>query len=115
MESDERLPKEEIIKRSGEFSRIIKNGKRWRGRYLRIFFEEADNRQVGFAVSKHHGNAVKRNHIKRLLREIYRKRRYKIGSYRIIIMVDQDALHLKITNLEQDFDRFLNEKIDEYY
>ena len=115
MESDERLPKEEIIKRSSEFSRIIKNGKRWRGRYLRIFFEEADNRQVGFAVSKRNRNAVKRNHIKRLLREIYRKRRYKIGRYRIIVMADQDAVHIEISNLEQDFNRFLNEKIEENY
>ena len=111
MESDERLPKEEIIKRSNEFSRIIKNGKRWKGKYLRIFFEEAGTRQVGFAVSKRHGNAVKRNRIKRLLREIYRKRRHKIGKYKIIIMTEQGAMHLKISNLEQDFDCFLNEKI----
>ena len=113
MESDERLPKEEIIKRSGEFSRIIKNGKRWKGKYLRIFFEEAGRRQVGFAVSKRQGNAVKRNRIKRLLREIYRKRRYKIREYKIIIMTEQDAIHLKISDLEQDLDLFLNEKIEE--
>ena len=111
MESDERLPKEEIVKRSGEFSRIIKNGKRWKGKHIRVFFEEADIRQVGFAVSKRHGNAVKRNRIKRLLREVYRKRRYKIGKYKIIIMTEQDAIHLKISNLEQDLDRFLNDEI----
>jgi ribonuclease P protein component len=111
LEFDEKLPKEEIIRRSSEFSRIIKNGKRWKGKYLRIFFEEADNRRVGFAVSKHHGNAVKRNRIKRLLREIYRKRRYKIGKYRIIFMVEKDVVNLEISKLEKDLDFFINEKI----
>jgi ribonuclease P protein component len=107
------LPKNEIIKNSREFSRIIENGKNWRGKWLRIYFEEGDKRQVGFAVSKRQGNAVQRNRIKRLLREVYRKKRSWIGNCKMILMTKQSSTPVGISDLEQDFNRFLNEKIRE--
>jgi ribonuclease P protein component len=109
LKQDERLPKNEIIKRSNDFSRIITDGERWTGKYLRIYFEKSTKRQVGFAVSKRYGNAVKRNRVKRLFREIYRKRRNRIGNYQMVMMGEKGIVRAGFSEIEKEFDRFLNE------
>lgn len=57
-----------------EFDRVYKGQKRWHSSHFILFFREnAQQRRVGFSVSKKLGNAVCRNRIKRRLRAIYRE------------------------------------------
>lgn len=57
-----------------DFNRVYRSQKRWHNAYFVLFFREnAQQKRIGFSVSKKVGNAVCRNRIKRRLRAIYRE------------------------------------------
>jgi ribonuclease P protein component len=60
------------LKREKDFNLVFKNGKRLYSDSLTLLYYPADQIKVGFVVSKKHGISVKRNKIKRLLRESFR-------------------------------------------
>lgn len=76
---------------------------------MKIFFEGAERRQIGIAVPRRLGIAVLRNRTKRLMREVYRKHRWKIGDYRIVILTKTGARRVGFHELERDFEQFLCE------
>ena len=83
------LPKKEIIKSKKDFEKIIRTGKKFASGHIKAFFQLGDKRRVGFAVSNKIKGAVRRNKIKRWLREIYRREKYTLNdSTEIIILVD---------------------------
>ncbi len=102
------LPKEEVIKKRDTFKEVIQNGKRYKYRYLRFFVMESDARQVGFTVPRCFGKAVRRNHIKRLLREIYRKHRQEIGHYRNVVLANEEADSAGFHEFEKEFQQFIS-------
>lgn len=63
------------LKKNYEFNRVYKRGKRLGARSLSLHWlpraGQQENR-VGYAVARSHGGGVRRNHLKRLLREAYR-------------------------------------------
>ena len=85
--------------------KIIQKGKRQKYKYLQFFIMESDSRQVGFTVPKRLGNAVRRNRIKRLMREIYRKHRQEIGRYQIVILANKEADGAGFIELENEFQK----------
>jgi len=72
------LSKHERIKRKNEFSRVYNSGKiiYSNSRKLKAIFylgkSESESVKVAFGISKKAGNAVWRNRLRRLLREVYR-------------------------------------------
>jgi len=73
--------------------------------------------RLGITVSKKIGNAVKRNRIKRVIRELFRlnKNRFPVG-YDIVIVARRDASHLSYYTVLDEFLRvefdIYNKKID---
>ena len=70
-----RLKKEERITRRTEFLKIFKHGIRYNTEnFLIIIFSDNNKpiRRLGITVSKKVGGAVKRNRVKRLLKEFFR-------------------------------------------
>ena len=61
------------LKKQKDFNLIIKKGKRLYSNSLTMTFFKGEGLKVGICVSKKHGSAVKRNRIKRLVREAVRK------------------------------------------
>jgi ribonuclease P protein component len=113
--NDQRLPKQEIIRKREVFKEVFQNGKRLHGKYLRFYFMEAKNRQIGFLVPKKVGIAVKRNKIKRLMREVYRIHRSEIKSQKIIILAEKGVEKLGFKNIEKEFLIFLKKaRISKY-
>ena len=60
------------LKREKDFQAVISKGKRIYSESLTLIYLKSEELKVGFAVGKKHGGSVKRNRIKRLLRESFR-------------------------------------------
>lgn len=89
------------IKSKIEFEDLIKNGEKIGNSYFVIYYKERKKRfsRFGISLSKHFGNAVKRNKYKRILREIIRnnqKKFKKTQDYIIIMKKTCDSLDYKV-------------------
>ena len=60
------------LKKEKDFNLVFNKGKRLYSNNLTVLYFASDCIKAGYAVSKKHGGSVKRNKIKRLLRESFR-------------------------------------------
>ncbi len=60
------------LKKEKDFNLVFNKGKRLYSSCLTVVYFPSSSLKAGFAVSKKHGGSVKRNRIKRLLRESFR-------------------------------------------
>lgn len=88
------LPPQRRVLRSGDFTRIERQGTRTAGALLVLLARmRRDGRpgRVGFTVSKKVGNAVVRNRVRRRLREIVRRHKEWLDARDLIVIVKPEA------------------------
>ncbi len=81
------------LKKSSEFQRLFKSGKWYGDGVLSIYIEKnsKDSNRVGVAVGRKIAKSVKRNRIKRLIKESYRIHEKEINQgYNIIVVCKKD-------------------------
>lgn len=104
------LPRSARLRRPRDFRRIYARGRRVRGRQLIVVAwrrREAGHR-VGLSVSKEHGRAVRRNKIKRILREAFRLTRPRLpGQYDLILIPQKGAGKLCLADLQVELEHLL--------
>lgn len=102
------MKKRNILKKSYEFDRIIKNVKPYKYKYLSFYVERTneDNYYFGFSVGKKLGKAVIRNKIRRQLKAIISKNSYQNG-FNCIIMVNRGVLTKDFKEIEEDVNQSL--------
>ena len=77
------------LKKNSEFHRILNKGKYISGKYLDVYLlnTNQDKNYIGLAIGVKIANAVKRNHLKRLIRESYRSIEEKLDTgYQIVFL-----------------------------
>lgn len=82
------------IRKGWEYRFIYRNGRRKSNRYFVLYYIITDlgYSRFGISASKKLGNAVKRNRVKRLLREVLRLRDDIIGMSMDIVIVARDGM-----------------------
>ena len=100
------LPRSRILKKKKDFQAVYSRGKSYANRFLVLYVFRSHGLQgkVGFAAGKKLGNAVKRNRVKRLLRESYRLHQVEIEEgFSLLLVGRKAALDVKCQDLEKAF------------
>ena len=106
------MRKIKTLKKNYEFQDVLTKGKFYIGKQITIYIAENKQQinQIGIAISKKTCNAVKRNHIKRKIRENYRLIQNKLKQgYNIVFLwnkkvpVEQVNFHIIKSDMEKSF------------
>lgn len=97
------MKKINIIKDSKDFEKIIKNNKSFRTEYFYIYKQNHEENiyHFGISVGKKIGNAVRRNKVKRQLREIISKNHYQ-NNFDCIIIVRREINDADFQKIQED-------------
>lgn len=103
----DKMKKINIIKKSEQFQKIIKENKSFKTNYFYIYLEkhEEDKYHFGLSVGKKIGNAVRRNKVKRQLREIISENDYQ-KNFDCIIIVRREINNSSFQEIRQDLNDF---------
>lgn len=109
------LPKKNRLSKKRDILKVLKKGKEKDFKILKCFFFE---NQLGFpraafiVPKKMFKNAVLRNNIKRILREVFRKTIcQKMKGFDFVFFPKRDFLKTKFDNIEKFFQKDLLKKI----
>jgi ribonuclease P protein component len=82
-----------VLRKRAQFQNVYEHGETKVDRYLvvRLLANDLEISRIGFSVSKRVGNAVVRNRVRRLLKEIIRDIPFKTG-FDIVVIVRVNAV-----------------------
>jgi ribonuclease P protein component len=107
----QRLPREARVRRSGEYVRAYRRGRRRGGSYVTVHFvpNEVGMVRVGVTVSRKVGNSVIRHRVKRRLLEAFRRapERERLPAYDLVLHVRPEAAAAPYAALRQELERLL--------
>ena len=100
------MRKIDTLKKNYEFKNVLNRGKFYKGRYVTIYItsNKEEKNIIGIAISKKLGNAVKRNRIKRLIRESYyfEKDNLKKGYNIVFLWNRKEIEEYKCVQIQED-------------
>lgn len=102
--ADQGLPPDVRVRRRPEFERAYNTGVRIHGRFMTVFVvpNDSSRSRLGVAASRKVGNAVQRNRVKRVAREIFRRHKVDAGLD-IVIVPRREMLDAPFASLEADY------------
>lgn len=103
---DESFSKEHRLRKSTEFRRVFSRGKRTANRYFVIYSlrNHLPVSRIGIQVKAKIGSAAKRNYIKRMARETFRRMKSDFRSpVDLIFIAEKDILKLKGQEFADEF------------
>ena len=75
------------LKKQADFQRLFQKGKRAFSPSLTAIYRPSNKMTMGISIGKKHGKSVKRNRIKRLVREAFREAQAEMtGTYSIVLI-----------------------------
>lgn len=83
------MKKTEMLKKNYEFKNVLKRGKYISGNYIEAFVSKnyLEINKIGIAVGTKIAKAVKRNYLKRIIKEAYRINEDKAGIGKSIVFL----------------------------
>ena len=108
-----RLEKEDRVRLSSEYRRIMTEGTRYRTRHfqIRMLQNQVGRIRLGITVSRKVGKACVRNRIKRRLREYFRLNRDKMpAGTDLVFVATKAAASLETGRIQDELDRFFGSR-----
>ena len=99
------LPRAARLRQAKDFRRVYARGLRLRARHLVLVAcrRQEPGHRLGVSVSKDHGRAVRRNKIKRILREAFRLSRPRLpGQYDMILIPQQQVRRFPLLDVQKE-------------
>ena len=85
-----------ILKKNYEYRNVLNRGKPYLGKYIVVFIKKNNQHKnfLGIAISSKLGKAVKRNYVKRIIRENYKnvEEQIKIGYDMVFLWKKQNDI-----------------------
>jgi ribonuclease P protein component len=108
---DESFSREYRLRKSNEFRRIFSQGRRITNRFFVIYL--LPNRltisRLGIQVKAKIGSSVRRNYIKRMVRETFRKMKHDFRQpVDLIFIAEKEILDLTCSGFQQEFRKVLS-------
>lgn len=107
------MKKTKMLKKNYEFKNVLTKGKYYSGDYIEAFIKKNNHKEInllGIAISVKIAKATKRNHIKRLIRENYKKSENYIKKGNSIVFLWKKKKDIKLANfenIEKDMNKIL--------
>jgi ribonuclease P protein component len=110
----EDFPKKIKVKKSSEFHRIIKSGAKKLGENIILYRlrSSEEGQKFGIKISKGIKEAVKKNKIKRIIRETLRKNKDKFDPHEkvvVLVKLSTKCINGRIPDREIDLDKLKEE------
>ena len=107
------MKKTKMLKKNYEFRNVLSKGKYYSGKNIEAFIKEnnKDINFLGLAISTKIGKAVKRNNIKRIIRECYKNIEPEIKTGISIVFLckkNADFNNIKYIDIKSDIDYILD-------
>lgn len=111
------MQKQYRIKRNEEISRICLKKKKYNSKNFLIYYSKGQNAtaRLAISVSKKVGNAVERNHAKRIVREIIRPEIHNYRNINLVVVVKPCAKLVQFDLLKEELLKgvsYINKKIN---
>ena len=97
------MKKENRIKKNEEIAKIVLSKQKVKSDYFFIYYQKNENiTRVAVSVSKKIGNSVKRNHAKRIIREIIRPNLNIIIPLDLVVVVKRKLNDVEFIKLKDE-------------
>ncbi|MEM7008960.1 MAG: ribonuclease P protein component [Thermodesulfobacteriota bacterium] len=109
-----KFPKELKIRKTSDYEEIFGSSKRIRSRHFDILYvkNSLGYCRAGFVVGKKNvRSAVKRNRIKRVVREVFRNNKSLFDSYDVVFLAKKKSDTLNYSNVKKEFEEIIRSQL----
>ena len=103
----ETFSRDDRLRKRREFEECYASGVRMSGRHLQLFLlarEDTERSRIGLSVGKRSGGSVVRNHLRRRIREIFRRGRRNLpAGLSIVVNIKPSAARAEFSELAEDY------------
>ncbi len=109
-----KFPKELKIRKTSDYEEIFGSSKRLRSKHFDILYvkNKLGYSRAGLVVGKKNvRSAVKRNRIKRVVREVFRNNKSLFDSFDVVFLAKKDSDTLNYSNVKQEFEEIIRSQL----